>query len=52
MKSLDLIVELRSQNFTNKEICRKLNEQGIPAPYGKPEWNYRNLKEFEGILRN
>ena len=49
MKSLDLIVELRSQNFTNKEICRKLNEQSITAPFGKPEWTYRLLKEFESL---
>jgi 2-polyprenyl-3-methyl-5-hydroxy-6-metoxy-1,4-benzoquinol methylase len=47
MKSLDLIIELRNKNFSNKEICRRLNEKSIPAPLGKPEWNYRLLAEFE-----
>lgn len=47
MKPLDLIVDLRSQNLTNKEICRKLNERSIQAPFGKIEWTYRLLEEFE-----
>ncbi len=38
---------LRRDGFSDKRICRRFNQKGILAPFGKSEWTYVLLKRFE-----